>query len=109
MQSRKRWAEIPYRVWHAALSVGAMKTSAAVAARVRRIEGQARGIGRMMNEGRDCAEIVTQIAALRAAVDRLGYELITTNLGECLREVPVPKEISRELEVSLRAMSGMRT
>ena len=86
-----------------------MKASSELIGRVRRIEGQARGIGRMMDEGRDCAEIVTQIAALRAAVDRLGYQLITTNLAECLREVPVPSQISRELEVSLKAMSGMRT
>jgi CsoR family transcriptional regulator, copper-sensing transcriptional repressor len=86
-----------------------MKASSALLGRVRRIEGQARGIGRMMEEGRDCGEIVNQIAALRAAVDRLGYQLITTNLAECLREVPVPREISRELEISLRAMSGMRT
>jgi DNA-binding FrmR family transcriptional regulator len=77
--------------------------------RVRRIEGQARGIERMMDEGRNCAEIVTQIAALRAAVDRLGYQLIRTNLRACLNDVELPQEISQELEVSLAALSGMRT
>jgi DNA-binding FrmR family transcriptional regulator len=77
--------------------------------RVRRIAGQARGIERMMEEGRDCAEIVTQIAALRAAVDRLGYQLIRTNLRACLKDVELPKQITRELDVSLAALSGMRT
>lgn len=77
--------------------------------RVRRIEGQARGIERMMDEGRDCAEIVTQIAALRAAVDRLGYQLIRTNLRACLNDVELPKQITRDLDVSLAALSGMRT
>jgi DNA-binding FrmR family transcriptional regulator len=87
----------------------AMKGNPELIKRVRRIEGQARGIERMMDEGRDCAEIVTQIAALRAAVDRLGYQLIRTNLRECLNDVELPKAISRELDVSLAALSGMRT
>jgi DNA-binding FrmR family transcriptional regulator len=77
--------------------------------RVRRIEGQARGIERMMEEGRDCPEIVTQIAALRAAVDRLGYQLIITNLRACLNDVELPKGTARELESSLAALGGMRT
>ena len=77
--------------------------------RVRRIEGQARGIERMMQEGRDCAEIVTQIAALRAAVDRLGYQLIRTNLRTCLNGVELPESMTRELEITLAALSGMRT
>jgi DNA-binding FrmR family transcriptional regulator len=86
-----------------------MKGNPDLIKRVRRIEGQARGIERMMDEGRDCAEIVTQIAALRAAVDRLGYQLIRTNLRACLHDVELPKEISRDLDVSLAALSGMRT
>jgi DNA-binding FrmR family transcriptional regulator len=87
----------------------AMKASPELIKRIRRIEGQARGIQRMMEEGRDCAEVVTQIAAIRAAVDRLGYELIRTNLLACLNEVDLPRKTSRELEISLAALSGMRT
>lgn len=77
--------------------------------RVRRIEGQARGIERMMTEGRDCVEIVTQIAALRAAVDRLGYQLIRSNLRACLSDVELPSGVTRQLETGLAAMSGIRT
>ena len=77
--------------------------------RVRRIEGQARGIGRMLEEGRPCPDVVTQIAALRAAVDRLGYQLIMANLRACLGEVDLPEGTAAELETSLAALSGMRT
>jgi CsoR family transcriptional regulator, copper-sensing transcriptional repressor len=77
--------------------------------RVRRIEGQARGIGKMMEEGRDCRDIVTQIAALRSAVDRLGYQLIITNLRACLSDVELPKRTTQDLESSLAALSGVRT
>jgi DNA-binding FrmR family transcriptional regulator len=86
-----------------------MKADPELVKRIRRIEGQARGIERMMEEGRDCPEIVTQIAALRAAVDRLGYQLIRTNLRACLNDVELPKGMTRELETSLAALSGMRT
>lgn len=86
-----------------------MKVDPELIKRVRRIEGQARGIERMMDEGRDCSEVVTQIAALRAAVDRLGYQLIWTNLRACLNDVELPKGMTRELETSLAALSGMRT
>jgi DNA-binding FrmR family transcriptional regulator len=86
-----------------------METSPELIKRVRRIEGQARGIERMMEAGRDCAEIVTQIAALRAAVDRLGYQLIRTNLRACLNDVELPEGMTQELEISLAALSGMRT
>lgn len=86
-----------------------MKANPEIVKRIRRIEGQARGIERMMEEGRDCAEIVTQLAALRAAVDRLGYQMITTNLRACLNDVDLPKSTTLELETSLAALSGMRT
>jgi DNA-binding FrmR family transcriptional regulator len=86
-----------------------MKSKTDVVNRARRIEGQARGIQRMIEEGRECAQIVQQIAALRAAVDRLGYQLVISNLRDCLESVEVPKGAERELEASLAALSGMRT
>ena len=44
--------------------------------RLKRIEGQARGIARMIDEGRDCLDVLTQIAAMRAATDALATELL---------------------------------
>ena len=77
--------------------------------RARRIEGQARGIQRMILEGRDCAQIVQQISALRAAVDRLGYRLVADNLRACLAEAELGPGVEVKLESTLAALSGMRT
>ena len=51
--------------------------------RLRRAEGQIRGIVRMIEEGRDCADIVTQLAAVSRALDRAGFKIIATGLREC--------------------------
>jgi DNA-binding FrmR family transcriptional regulator len=58
-------------------------------ARMRRVEGQARGIQRMLEQGRDCEEIVQQLSAMRAALARVAMTIVAENLEECLlREGP---------------------
>jgi DNA-binding FrmR family transcriptional regulator len=52
--------------------------------RMRKIEGQARGIQRMLAEGRDCGEITHQLAAMRAALGRVAMAVIAAHLEECL-------------------------
>lgn len=52
--------------------------------RLRRIEGQARGIQRMLDEGRPCDDIVTQLSALRNAVEKVATHVILENLESCL-------------------------
>jgi DNA-binding FrmR family transcriptional regulator len=54
--------------------------------RMKRIEGQVRGVIRMMQEGKDCKEIVSQMAAGRNALDRTMALIVSTNLEECIRE-----------------------
>ncbi len=54
--------------------------------RLRRAEGQIGGILRMIEEGRDCTEIVTQVAAVSNALDRAGFAIIATGLKQCLIE-----------------------
>ncbi|MDI3317157.1 MAG: metal-sensitive transcriptional regulator [Bacillota bacterium] len=66
-------------------------------ARMRRIEGQARGIQRMLQEGRSCEEIVTQLSALRSAVNKVAVEVMTANLEECL-QAPVGSSQREALE-----------
>jgi DNA-binding FrmR family transcriptional regulator len=51
--------------------------------RLRRAEGQIRGIIRMLEEGRDCADVVTQLAAVSRALDRAGFKIIATGLRQC--------------------------
>lgn len=54
--------------------------------RLRRIEGQIKGLQRMLLEQRDCTELVQQLSAARAALDRVGVDLISAGLEQCLRE-----------------------
>jgi DNA-binding FrmR family transcriptional regulator len=55
-------------------------------ARLRRVEGQARGVQRMLEEGRDCAEVLQQLAAIRTAVAKVAMALVAEQLADCLRE-----------------------
>ena len=53
---------------------------------LRRAQGQIGGVLRMIEEGRDCQDIVTQLAAVRRAVDRVGFSIIATGLKQCVTE-----------------------
>jgi len=52
--------------------------------RLRRIEGQVAGIIRMIENGRECTEIVTQVAAASKALDKVGFKLLAANLARCI-------------------------
>ena len=54
--------------------------------RLKRIEGQIRGILHMMEEEKDCRDVVTQLSAVRSAVDRTMGVIVSTNLEQCIRE-----------------------
>ena len=58
----------------------------AVINRLRRAQGQIGGILRMIEEGRECQDIVTQLAAVNRALDRAGFSIIATGLKQCLTE-----------------------
>ncbi|MFH9678199.1 metal-sensitive transcriptional regulator [Streptomyces globisporus] len=59
----------------------------AVLNRLRRAQGQISGVIRMIEEGRDCEEVVTQLAAASRALDRAGFSIIATGLQQCLTEM----------------------
>ena len=59
------------------------QTMAAVIRRLRRAQGQIGGVIKMIEEGRDCADVVTQLAAASRALDRAGFKIIATGLQEC--------------------------
>ncbi|MEI3604488.1 metal-sensitive transcriptional regulator [Pseudogracilibacillus sp. SE30717A] len=65
--------------------------------RLKRIEGQIRGILRMMDEDKDCKDIITQLSASRTAIDRTIGVLVSTNLIECVRQAEENGESSDEL------------
>ncbi|MEG0384959.1 MULTISPECIES: metal-sensing transcriptional repressor [Solibacillus] len=54
--------------------------------RLKRIEGQIRGILRMMEEGQDCKDVITQLSAVRSGVDRTIGVIVSENLVTCVRE-----------------------
>lgn len=54
--------------------------------RLRRAQGQLGAVLTMIDEGRDCRDIVTQLSAASSAIDRAGFAIIASALKECLRE-----------------------
>jgi len=56
----------------------------AVIKRLKRAQGQINGIVRMIEEGRDCRDVVTQLAAVSKAVDRAGFAVIASGMRDCL-------------------------
>ena len=53
--------------------------------RIKRMEGQLRGILKMMEEDKDCKDVVTQLSAVRSAVDKTIGVIVSSNLVECVR------------------------
>ena len=52
--------------------------------RIKRAQGQLAGVLRMLEQGRDCEDVVTQLAAVSRALDRAGFAIIATGLQHCL-------------------------
>ena len=54
--------------------------------RLKRAQGQLSAVTRMLEEGRDCKDVVTQLAAVSKALDRAGFLIIATGLQQCLTQ-----------------------
>jgi DNA-binding FrmR family transcriptional regulator len=54
--------------------------------RLRRAEGQLGGVIRMLEEGRDCQDVVTQLAAVSKALDKAGFAIVASGLRQCLTQ-----------------------
>lgn len=52
--------------------------------RLKRAQGQIGAVVRMIEEGRDCEDVVTQLAAVSRALDRAGFAIIATGMRQCL-------------------------
>lgn len=63
-----------------------MQYSDAVKNRLKRIEGQARGVLRMMEEEKECKDVITQLSAIRSAVDRAILFVVGSNMEICMRQ-----------------------
>lgn len=63
---------------------GYIENKDAVRKRLRRIEGQVRGVERMVEEDRYCIDVVTQLTAIQAALDKVGLELLSDHATHCV-------------------------
>lgn len=64
--------------------------------RVKRMEGQLRGILKMMEEGKDCKNVITQLSAVRSGVDRTIGLIVSQNLIECIQNANGDEEALNE-------------
>ncbi|ATY12580.1 hypothetical protein CU254_20550 [Amycolatopsis sp. AA4] len=64
--------------------IGDQDTVTQVRNRLRRAQGQLAGVISMIDEGRDCKDVVTQLAAVSRALDRAGFKIIASGLRECV-------------------------
>jgi len=75
--------------------------------RMRRIEGQARGIQRMLEEGDDCEQVLIQLGAMKAAIQRVGMKVVACTLGQRVVEAvktgaPTEDAVDEAMEAFLK-------
>ena len=70
-------------------------TTEEVVKRLRRAEGQLGGVIRMLEEGRDCQDVVNQLAAVSRAVDKAGFRLVAGGLRQCITGKNAPGELEQ--------------
>ncbi|MFC5464827.1 metal-sensitive transcriptional regulator [Lederbergia graminis] len=63
-----------------------MNYDKSVVNRLKRIEGQIKGVLNMIEQNKDCREVVTQLSASRSAIDRTIGLIVSMNLEQCVRE-----------------------
>ncbi|OWY68656.1 hypothetical protein B7486_25150 [cyanobacterium TDX16] len=76
----------------------------AVINRLSRIEGHIRGIKTMVQENRDCPEVLTQIAAVRGALDRVARMILDEHLTECIARAAQVGNLEDEIEQLKKAL-----
>jgi DNA-binding FrmR family transcriptional regulator len=64
--------------------------------RLSRIEGQVRGVARMVEEDRYCIDIITQIAAVRAALRRVEEEILREHISHCVEHAIVSGDVAEQ-------------
>jgi CsoR family transcriptional regulator, copper-sensing transcriptional repressor len=71
----------------------------AVLKRLRRIEGQVRGVERMVEENRYCIDVVTQVTAIQAALDKVALELLSDHAAHCVIGAEESEQAARTEEM----------
>jgi CsoR family transcriptional regulator, copper-sensing transcriptional repressor len=89
---------------HEALVRGYTATKDQLQTRLRRIEGQVRGVQKMVDEDRYCIDVLTQIAAIQAALDKVALGLLDGHARTCV--IGADTEIQDERTAELMAAVG---
>ena len=71
-------------------------------ARLKRVEGQIRGIQRMLEEDRVCEDIVTQVMAARTALDQVSVHILDHHIQQCMCDDNEPGEAMRSMQNALK-------
>jgi DNA-binding FrmR family transcriptional regulator len=82
-------------------------TKADLAARLSKIEGQARGVRNMLDQGRSCQDILHQLLAIRSAAHQATLVLVQDHALECLRRADETIPTEETVESFVRALAGM--
>ncbi|HMQ36653.1 metal-sensitive transcriptional regulator [Propionicicella superfundia] len=91
-------------------SASGPRTRRALLGRLRRIEGQVRGIARMVDGDADCIEILTQVAAVTHALEAAALMLVDQHLRDCLQRgaaTTLADEQTEQVEQALRAVERL--
>lgn len=57
-----------------------------IVSRLKKIEGQVRGVSKMIQENRSCGDVVIQLGAIKAAVNKVGFTVLACHLAGCIEE-----------------------
>ena len=99
MTSARKVARAPAA--HHAHPLVARNDGAALTRRLNRIEGQLRGIGKMLVDDRYCVDILTQVAAVQAALDALALQLLEHHLHGCVQSAVKSGDGERAIDEAL--------
>jgi CsoR family transcriptional regulator, copper-sensing transcriptional repressor len=81
----------------------------AIAKRLNRVEGQVRGVARMVNEDKYCIDILTQISAAQAALDKVALELLREHTKHCIANAATKDEQNHKADELVGAINRMLT
>lgn len=87
---------------------GYHNNKADVLKRLNRAEGQVRGVARMVQEDAYCIDILTQISAVQAALDKVGLELLSEHAKHCMTDPDIgPADLNDKADELVKAVSRM--
>ncbi len=79
-----------------------------IRSRLHRVEGQVRGIERMVEEDRYCIDILTQIAAVRTALESIGFEILTDHVSRCVSDALASGEAAEATEKGQELLAAVQ-